>query len=324
MLFYGLTSTQEYDIIWNVIDAVMFLPTVFGNTLILLSIVRFRRLRTKIHILIGHLAVNDLLVGATLLPLETVGDSFHVDQEKYYCLIKLSVFTLTLGGSCMGLFIISVERFSAVAFPLKHAHFTKQKLGIVVCIGWIYVLFWTLSPIFGCNTFDSRYVSNLQCNASIIWGGWCKFGMNVNFVLGLSLNVGFYICVVVIAIKKVKEHGRQTGTSTNLFRSREMSKTVTMAAVLGLFALFWSPYAAMTLIITIQRNCTAELYYIRRWFLLLGLFNCSLNWIIYGLKNKDFKEAFKTIICSNRCVLRKRTRRIECATIQAGTRETYC
>ena len=98
MLFYGLSS-KDYDIIWNVVDAVMFLPTVFGNILILLSIVRFRRLRTKIHILIGHLAVNDLLVGATLLPLETIGDSFHYDQEKYYCLIKLSFFSLIMYGT---------------------------------------------------------------------------------------------------------------------------------------------------------------------------------------------------------------------------------
>lgn len=185
-------------------------------------------------------------------------------------------------------------------------------------------MFWTLSPLFGCNTFDSYGVTNLQCNASIIWGGWCKFGMNVNFVLGLCLNVGFYVCVVVIAIKKVKEHGRQTGTSTNLFRSREMSKTVTMAAVLGLFALFWSPYAAVTLIITVESYCDAKLYYIRRWFLLLGMFNCSINWIIYGLKNKDFKEAFKAILCSNRRMFQRRRRQVECITVQTGVRETYC
>ncbi|XP_045211036.1 histamine H2 receptor-like [Mercenaria mercenaria] len=322
MLFYGLPS-KDYDIIWNIVDGVMFLPTVFGNTLILISIVRFRRLRTKIHILIGHLAANDLLVGATLLPLESIGDSSHYNYEKYFCLTKLSAFSLTLGGSCMGLFLISVERFSAVAFPLRHAHFTKRKLAVAISIGWLYVMFWTLSPMFGCNNLNADS-NNVQCNASIVWGGWCKFGMNLNFILGLCLNAIFYVCVVVIAIKKVKEHGRQTGTSTNLFRSREMSKTVTMAAVLGLFALFWSPYAAITIIITAESYCDAKLYYIRRWFLLLGLFNCSINWMIYGLKNKDFKEAFKTIICISMCVQRRRRRRIACNVIQMERREIQC
>lgn len=319
MLFYGL-SPKSYDIIWNVVDAVMFLPTVFGNLLILISILRFRRLRTKIHILIGHLAANDLLVGATLLPLETIGSTLNYDQNKYYCLTKLSVFAMTLGGSCMGLFLISVERFSAVAFPLRHAYFTKRKLALAMTFGWIYVMFWTFAPVFGCNNYDK----GRQCNASIMWGGWCKLGMNINFIVGLSLNVVFYVCVVIIAVKKVREHGRQTGTRTNLLKSREMSKTVTMASVLGLFALFWFPYALMTFLITVNSTCVANLYYVRRWFLLLGLFNCSINWIIYGLRNKDFSDAFKMVICFKTCTLRRRRRRVACSIIQTRIHETQC
>ncbi|XP_052778043.1 histamine H2 receptor-like [Mya arenaria] len=313
LLFYGLKK-EDYNIIWDVVDTVMFLPTVFGNTLILISIVRFRKLRTKIHILIGHLAVNDLLVGATLLPLEALGDTFGMSKRKGYCLAKLSAFALLSGGSCLGLLLISLERFCSVAFPLRHAFFTKTKLSFVMLFGWIYVGFWTLSPAFGCNNIKKNE-TEVECNASVIWGGWCKFGMNVNFVLSLVINVGLYLVVVVTAVRRVKEHGRQTGTSTCLCKSREMSKTVTMAAVLGLFALFWLPYAAMTLIITIQDHCVQILYHVRRWFLLLGLFNCSINWIIYGLRNKDFREAFSLILKTNKLSCR-RDRKVGCATKQ--------
>lgn len=322
MLFFGLDKSY-YNIIWNIVDIAMFVPTVFGNSLILISIFRFRRLRTKIHILIGHLAVNDLLVGATLLPLETLGNTYGFDHYKYFCLTKLSVFAMTLGGSIMGLLFISVERFSAVAFPLRHAHFTKRKLAIAMFCGWVYVITLTLSPIFGCNNYEDSNGSG-KCNAVIVWGGWCKVCLNMNLFLGLVLNVIFYICVVAIAVKNVREHGRQTGTSTNLFKSREMSKTVTMAAVLGLFALFWFPYAMITLVLTVNKDCDQTMYYVRRWFLILGLFNSCINWLIYGLKNKDFKEAFKTILCCDRGV--KRNNKVACTGANTGVtvRESQC
>ena len=46
---------------------VIFIPTLLENTLILISVIKFRHLRSNMHILIGKLAVPDLPIGVCRL-----------------------------------------------------------------------------------------------------------------------------------------------------------------------------------------------------------------------------------------------------------------
>jgi hypothetical protein len=51
-----------------VIEAILIVPMLFGNSLILFSIARFRRLRTRMNILVANLSVSDFLVGLIIIP----------------------------------------------------------------------------------------------------------------------------------------------------------------------------------------------------------------------------------------------------------------
>jgi hypothetical protein len=51
-----------------VIEAIPIVPILFGNSLILFSIARFRRLRTRMNILVANLLVSDFLVGLIMIP----------------------------------------------------------------------------------------------------------------------------------------------------------------------------------------------------------------------------------------------------------------
>ena len=52
---------------WELLCWVVCLPTVVGNILILISIIRFSGVRSSSNTLIGNLSISDLLVGAILI-----------------------------------------------------------------------------------------------------------------------------------------------------------------------------------------------------------------------------------------------------------------
>ena len=71
-----------------------------------------------------------------------MGDLFGFNGNKEYCLSKLSVFNISLGGSSFNLFLMSIERLINIAYPVAQSHWlTKNKacrcinirLGLRIC-----------------------------------------------------------------------------------------------------------------------------------------------------------------------------------------------
>uniref|UniRef100_A0A061QLN0 Putative octopamine receptor n=1 Tax=Cupiennius salei TaxID=6928 RepID=A0A061QLN0_CUPSA len=80
----------------------------------------------------------------------------------------------------------------------------------------------------------------------------------------------------------------------------EAKATKTVGIIVGGFILCWLPFFTVYLIMGFCGNCIPELLF--KVFFYLGYCNSALNPLIYGMVSKDFRFAFKKILC--RCKLK--------------------
>uniref|UniRef100_A0AC35TLK8 G_PROTEIN_RECEP_F1_2 domain-containing protein n=1 Tax=Rhabditophanes sp. KR3021 TaxID=114890 RepID=A0AC35TLK8_9BILA len=129
----------------------LILLTIFGNILVVLSVVVYKRMRTFTNILLTSLATSDLLVGLMVMPLSLV-DLLHQHKWPFnplLCNIWATTDVLLCTASILNLCIISIDRYLAINYPLKYSR-TRSKsmafgllsavwgVSIVVCIPpWI-------------------------------------------------------------------------------------------------------------------------------------------------------------------------------------------
>ena len=281
-----------YTILWNVFDFLLLIPTLFGNGLIIISIVRFRKLRHRMYLLVGNLAFSDLLVGAFLIPFDLVADVVQLNSNKYFCLIKMSIFVLSLGGSCCSLLLISVERCAAIVFPLQmRTFFTRRRLCMMIMVGWIVMLGLSMSPLLGWNTYMNNQT---DCQTEKLWAN--DYEMLINWALIVSMLASFilYIIVVRIALKRVTARRLRGEMNIHHKSEKDLQKLITMVIVMGVFAVCWFPYVAM--IVTMTFHDTPLIRFIRKCCIIPGMINSSINWLIYGFRNRDFKSAFKALL----------------------------
>ena len=284
---------EAYLTVWHCVYVLISVPTILGNGLILLSIIRYKCLRTNMHILIGNLALSDLIFGIILIPVDLIGDIVGLNHIKVYCISKLALFVLSLGGSCYSLLLISVERFFAIAFPLTRRNWlTKCKVVWLIVYGWIHVSLTGFLPLFGWNQYDDNQT---HCDSDHIYTRGYQQFISIQFIVVLTANIVLYAIVMRIAMKTAKCRRIMDSVTIHNRSERDFQKLKMMAIVLGLFIVCWSPYTVIVTILLLY-HYNSTLRFARKCSLILGIINSALNWMVYGFRNKDFKTAFKEII----------------------------
>lgn len=295
-------KTYESVEIWACFYIIIFVSTILGNILILVSIFRNPQLRGTMFILIGNLAMSDLLVGTVLIPYYLLMDGAAFEsglgvlpRTKYTCTAKVCVYVSCLGSSCIGLLIISIERYLTLRFPLKaKIYITKKRVRIAVAMCWLIVFVNGTLPLYVWNNFDEN---NTNCISDQIIAREYKLLINWELIFCLTVNFIMYACAIRIAYQNVLEWRRRNSSSGVIQRTkadREFHQIVTTVIVFGAFFLCWLPYICSAVVLTFHETPLTQ--FIRRCALIPGLANSGLNWIIYGYRNTTFRASFKSIL----------------------------
>lgn len=279
--------SEWYFIVLNV---VFVPPTIFGNMLILISLIRFPQLlRVRAYILIGNLAVSDLFVGLFVLPLDlSLTVSEYASSSLETCLLFYSLVFTFVGLSVMNLFILSLERFSAVVSPFQHnSRFTKKRIYIMILFTWITFIVIGFLPLFGLH---ETVPENFHCMSQHLLLPLYKWILLSLLMLSLIINTIFFIVIVRTATKKLRTLPGNLLTKNQL--KKDIRHTRVMLTITGLFIIFWAPFGITAFIpgesetLFIVKDITAS----------LGFINSCLNWVVYGYRCRKFREAFKSII----------------------------
>ena len=229
----------------STLTAFVALSAFLGNILVCVVIARNSRLHTPTNILIFALAMTDITMSITTMPL-TVGVlvSGRWIYSEEVCHFQGS-FPLTLAVISLQLMVvISANRFLCVVKPERYRQVftTKKTIGFaigVVCLA----CFPTLSPMFYQREGYTFHPGK----------AYCAFAMERNFIFALCMGLAFITtpfiimsslyCRIYFSVRRAvfPQGNNSNEESQRTAHVQEVKVTRTLAAVLVGFSVCWFP-----------------------------------------------------------------------------------
>ncbi|KAI1900373.1 hypothetical protein AGOR_G00049290 [Albula goreensis] len=294
-----------------------------GNGVVCFIVLRSKNMRTVTNLFILNLAVSDLLVGIFCMP-TTLLDNIITGWPFGSLVCKMSgmVQGISVSASVFTLVAIAVDRFRCIVYPFK------QKLTISTST-LIIVIIWVLAISIMCPSGVMLQVTKEQSIRVFLGDGnrtnpfyWCRENwpnqemrkiyttvLFANIYLApLSLIVIMYARIGITLFKTAVPTGGKPGHENRHTVSKKKQRVIKMLLVVALlFILSWLPlwtlmmlsdYASLTE--HQYRVINIYIYPFAHW---LAFFNSSVNPIIYGFFNENFRRgfqaAFKFQLCSD-------------------------
>ncbi|XP_039605611.1 trace amine-associated receptor 1-like [Polypterus senegalus] len=293
-----------YVFLWMTI-----IVTIVGNLLVIISISHFRVLHSPTNYFILSLAVVDLCLGGFIMPpvmVRSVETCWYFGE--FFCKFHLSTLIMLCTASIIHLSVISIDRYYAVCHPLRYK--TKITLSVtvnIICTSWVLSAVLGFGIVFlelNLKGIEDFYNTNINCVGSCI--------LMQNEMSGLLSSLfSFYIpgfimvCIYMKIFKVARRQARsirdtarptqiteENGDSASSKREAKAAKT--LAIVLGVFLICWSPFFVCNIIDPFIHYTTSPLLIdTLSWF---GLLNSTFNPIVYGFFYSWFRKALKIIL----------------------------
>lgn len=282
---------------------VLLLVAITGNTIVILVVRKNPTMRTPTNMFIANMAVSDILVPVFAMPRVIV--EIIMGHRRWLIagvvgegLCKLAYFfqdvSMTVSVHC--LVLIAVDRYYAVAFPLRSS-FKKSHVKYVISCTW-FIAGILISPylyIFRLAKFEDKTYCIIDwspLNSMAATRIFFIFGHCISFVLPLMIIVVLYTLITL----KLR---RQTfpGIISLLIREirERRNKNVLRMALVVVFAFFllWTPtvtYAILVLFVMKPGSIPDTFRFVSQ-FLVQS--NCAINFFIYMTFNNAYRRGFR-------------------------------
>lgn len=297
---------------------VIIFAAVIGNTLILASLCRFSCLHTKTNAFVLNLAIADLFLAVFAMPFTLVSSiKYEWIFGNAMCQILGVLNSVFCEASIMTLTFVSLERFIAIVYPLKYeALITPKRVKFVIAFIWLQALLCASSTfIFAKFTYlKFEFICTVDWAHSIAY----TLAFTIVFLYVPFLVTAVLYCVILqTAIKQRRrievikvgeittaEPGSQRSAKNGLNGAKKTAKehkaTVMIAIVVGTFFICWFPHSiGVFCLLDPKCNFNDSFYVLTTW---LAMLNSVMNSLIYGLMNRSFRRAFKSVLLCERYV----------------------
>ncbi|XP_054618567.1 trace amine-associated receptor 1-like [Dunckerocampus dactyliophorus] len=243
--------------------------TICGNLLVIIAVIYFRQLHSPTNYLILSLAVADLLVGILVFPFSM---AFTVFSCWYH----------------EGLFY----RYYAVCQPLTY----RSKINHHV-IGIMILASWGVSALIGIGITIAGFNQG-KCEESCLMDALISttLGCIFSFIIPIIVMLSIYLRIFLVAQRQVRIIQTTTcqSTKSGTVSKMERKATKTLAIVMGVFILCWTPYFIYIIFQPLTFGVTPiAVIETLNW---LTLSNSMLNPFIYAFFYSWFRTAFRLII----------------------------
>ncbi|KAM6985006.1 alpha-1B adrenergic receptor-like [Aplochiton taeniatus] len=252
---------------------------IVGNILVILSVVCNIHLRIPTNYFIINLAIADLLLGTTVLPVSATLEILdYWVFGRVFCDIWAAVDVLCCTASIMSLCVISIDRYIGVRYPLQYPSIVTEKRALLamLCV-WVLAIVISIGPLLGWKQPPSNDDTICFITEEPFYALFSSLG---SFYIPLCVILAMYFQVYIVAKRTtknleagmMKEHrdtkeltlrihcknsqlqdfcagsggkgtsGRSTLTVKLLKFSREKKAAKTLGVVVGMFILCWLPF----------------------------------------------------------------------------------
>ncbi|XP_062382333.1 neuropeptide FF receptor 1-like [Sardina pilchardus] len=292
-----------------------------GNSLVCLIVVRNRQMRTVTNIFILNLAISDLLVGILCLPI-TLADNLITGWpfDEVVCKMSGLVQGASVSASVFTLVAIAVERFRCIVYPFQQKLTQRQAIITITFI-------WVLAIVIMCPSAATLTVTKDEFHFMVderntsyplytCWEAWPDQSMRKIYTTVLFSHI--YLAPVTlivimytrVALKLFKSpaqlrEGRAEEDGRRVHR-RKIKVIHMLLIVAMLFTVSWLPLWTLILL-TDYGNMTqsqinmlsAYVFPFAHW---LAFFNSSVNPVVYGYFNENFRRGFQAAFQFQLCL----------------------
>ena len=296
-----LVETKEYSDSVRVAALALGIPVIIfgflGNLMTIIAVINTKALRTGANIFIISMSVFDMMFVIMLLPtyLTAYWNNAWV-LGKAYCNIYAVVGASAVGGNVMSLSGTAVSRYLKIVHPRASSLIFGRKLytAILVCSFLSVPLVLLLPGItgvwgtFGYNphTIDCTFLNDNSGYTPFIMA--CCIIIPIMFISYCYLRILYKVCSnrrkIQAARKAADGHQQQS------IMREDLCYTRMMVFIFAVFLLSYAPYFINIMIDPYAEDMTMR-------FLTMALFWLSscINPVLYGLLNRNFRQAFVNI-----------------------------
>ncbi|EFB26515.1 hypothetical protein PANDA_022298, partial [Ailuropoda melanoleuca] len=284
----GLTDSPELQTFVFVMFSVLYLITMLGNGLILLTVLSTPHLHSPMYFLLSSLSLIDMCLSSFATP-KMIMDFFAERKTISFegCISQIFFLHLFTGTEIVLLISMSFDRYIAISKPLHYSTIMSQRAcaGLVVT-SWTVGFLHTMSqlaltlylPFCGPNVVDSffcdlPFIIQLACIDMYVLGIFMISTSGVIALISFLLLLTSYVIILVM----IKDHS-STGTSKALSTCTAHFMVVLMFFGPCIFIYVW-PFTNFLV------DKVLSVFY--------TIFTPFLNPLIYTLRNQEVKTAVK-------------------------------
>ncbi|XP_070700211.1 alpha-1A adrenergic receptor-like [Pempheris klunzingeri] len=176
---------------------------IVGNILVILSVVCNRHLRIPTNYFIINLAIADLLLGTTVLPVSATLEVLdYWVFGRIFCDIWAAVDVLCCTASIMSLCVISIDRYIGVRYPLQYPTIVTERRALLAMLGvWILSIVISIGPLLGWKQPPSQDDTVCLITEEPFYALFSSLG---SFYIPLAVILAMYCRVYIVAKRTTK------------------------------------------------------------------------------------------------------------------------
>nr|XP_056706962.1 olfactory receptor 1019 isoform X2 [Euleptes europaea] len=293
-IFLGFTDNPRLEIALFVVFFFIYLANVLGNVGMIFLIIADEQLHTPMYFFLCHLSLVDLGYSTAIAP-RMLADFLRQRKVISFssCATQFAFFVGFVDAECYVLAAMAYDRYMAICRPLHYTTVMSKQVCLVLVIGSYVIGLISLvshtSLTFSLNFCGSNIINHFFCEippllalscsdtyvSEILLFSLCGF-IELSTILIILISY-LFIFVAILRIRSAE--GRRKAFST--CASHLTGVTLFYGTVMFMYLRPTSSYS-------LDQDKWASVFY--------TVVIPMLNPLIYSLRNKDVKEAFKRVI----------------------------
>lgn len=314
----SITNLYYFDIeliITSLVYGLTFLVGIIGNSLIVYSVVHFRRMKSLSNVFLASLATADLILIIFCVPVKFAQlFSYTWTFGKFLCKFVHYIQALSAICSVYTLTAMSIERYYAIMYPVECRYIcTMSQTKRIIIITWIGSILLAMPVIWvqillevGSDTDNRGYWCIRDWDNELTWKLYELYQLIVILIIPLIIMTYSYahICNKLWYVMKNRNTdfplSSQQPTVYIDASTNKMSQVIKMLIVVVIiFVLCWSPILIINVLTAFGVIPTLNYGYmkaIKTTFHLFSYTNSCVNPIIYGFMSRNFRASFKAAL----------------------------